>query len=184
MRRRRFIQALAAAPAAPALLAQQAGPPVEAPAPEAVFTIPDDASEPVVRFFKRRQFATLQRLSDVIMPGASAALAPEFMDFLIGDSPSERQQIWLSGLDALESQSQTRFAKAFSEINAAQVETLMAPLRRAWTYDPPADPVARMLAAAKLDIRTATLNSPMRNPVPTTGTRRRGGGGLYWLAVE
>src|SRR5689334_12657774 len=99
MKRRRFIQALAAAPAAPALLAQQAaqqaGPPVESPETDIVFAIPDDASEPVLRFFNQRQFATLRRLSDVLMPGASEAQTPEFMDFLIGDSPAERQQIWL-----------------------------------------------------------------------------------------
>lgn len=183
MKRRRFIQTLAAAPVAPALLAQQAAP-VEAPAPELVFSIPEDASEPVLRFFSRRQFATLQRLSDVLMAGASEALVPEFMDFLVGAAPVERQQLWREGLDALESQSQTRFAKPFSGIDAAQVETLMAPLRQPWTYDPPADPVARLLAAAKLDIRTATINSPLRNPVPSAGPRRRGGGGLYWLPVE
>ena len=33
------------------------------------------------------------------------------------------------------------------------------PLRAPWTYDAPADPLARFLAAAKQDVRTATVNS-------------------------
>jgi hypothetical protein len=118
-------------------------------------------------------------------PGALEARVPEFMDFLIGDSPVDRQQLWLSGLDALEYQSQTRFRKAFAETDATQADTLFAPLHQPWTYEPPDDPVARLLAAAKQEVRTATFNSYERNLAASGGTRPRGGGGrLYWLPVE
>jgi hypothetical protein len=106
------------------------------------------------------------------------------MDLLIGDSPLDRQQLWLSGLDALEYQSQSRFRKAFADTDAVQADTLFAPLHQPWTYEPPSDPVARLLAAAKEDVRTATFNSYERNLAASGGTRRRGGGGLYWLPVE
>jgi len=197
MKRRRFIQALAAAPAAPALLAQQQAPPQPAPAaPDAAepapldLSVADEGADPVPGFFSARQFATLRRLCDLLMPaaqgspGALEARVPEFMDFLIGDSPLDRQQLWLSGLDALEYQSQTRFRKAFSDTDTAQADTLFAPLHQPWTYEPPSDPVARLLAAAKEDVRTTTFNSYERNLAASGGTRRRGGGGLYWLPVE
>jgi len=202
MRRRRFIQALAAAPAAPALLAQrpptqqpaQPAPPPAAPeAPESApldFSIPDEGADPVSKFFSARQFATLKRLCDLLIPaapgspGALEARVPEFMDFLIGDAPVQRQQLWLSGLDGLEYQSQIRFRKAFADTDAGQADTLLAPLHQPWSFEPPNDPVARVLAAAKQDVRTATYNSFERNMAASGGKRPRGGGGLYWLAVE
>jgi len=190
MKRRRFLQALAAAPATPALLAQQAVPDAAAEPAPLDFSGPDEGADPVLRFFSTRQFATLRRLCDLLVPGAQSspgaleARVPEFMDFLIGDSAVDRQQLWLSGLDALESQSQTIFKKAFTDTDAAQADTLFAPLHQPWTYEPPADPIARLLAAAKQDVRTATANSFERSPAASGGTRRRGGGGLYWLPVE
>ena len=200
MKRRRFIQALAAAPAAPVLLAQQAAPQAtlqaapptpEGPAAEQApldFSVPEEGADPVSGFFNARQFSTLRRLCDLLMPaapgnpGALDARVPEFMDFLVGDSPFDRQQLWLSGLDALEYLSQNRFRKAFADTDAAQADTLLAPLHQPWTYEPPADPIARLLAAAKQDIRTATFNSLERN-AGAPGSRR-GGGGLYWLPID
>jgi Gluconate 2-dehydrogenase subunit 3 len=195
MKRRRFIQALAAAPAAPALLAQQAQPTpppaVQQPAPAEPapldFSVPDEGADPVPRFFSAQQFASLGRLCDLLMPalpgspGALEARVPEFLDFLIGDSPLDRQQVWLSGLDELEYQSQTRFQKAFADTDGAQADALFAPLHQPWTFEPPDDPIARLLAAAKPDVRTATLNSVERSLSAPGGIRR---GGLYWLPVE
>jgi hypothetical protein len=195
MKRRRFLQALAAAPAAPALLAQQPATPAapaaaaDEPAP-LVFSIPEEGADPALKFFNARQFATLRKMCDVLMPaapgspGALEARVPEFMDFLIGDAPAERKQLWLNGLDGLEYQSQSRFRKAFSETDATQADTLFAALHQPWAFELPNDPVARLLAAAKLEVRTATYNSFERNLAANGGTRRRGGGGLYWLPVE
>ena len=193
MRRRRFIQALAAAPAATALLAQQPAPVTAPEVPESApldFSVADEGADPVFKFFSARQFATLKRLCDLLMPaapgspGALEARVPEFMDFLIGDAPVQRQQLWLSGLDGLEYQSQTRFRKAFADTDAGQADTLLAPLRQPWSFKPPNDPVARLLVAAKQDVRTATFNSFERNLAASGGKRPRGGGGLYWLAIE
>jgi len=193
MRRRRFIQALAAAPAAPALLAQQPPPAAAPEVPESApldFSVADEGADPVFKFFSARQFATLKRMCDLLMPaapgspGALEARVPEFMDFLIGDAPVQRQQLWLSGLDGLEYQSQTRFRKAFADTDAGQADTLLAPLRQPWSFEPPNDPVARLLVAAKQDVRTATFNSFERNLAASGGKRPRGGGGLYWLAIE
>ena len=198
MRRRRFIQALAAAPAAPALLAQQTQPPAQSPAPAADSAEPapldtsvaDEAADPLPRFFSARQFATLRRLCDVLVPGAPGAPGaleahvPEFMDFLIGDSPLDRQQLWLSGLDGLEHESQTRFRKSFADSDATQVDVLLAPLRQPWNDQPSADPIARLLTVAKQEVRAAAFNSYERNLAASGGVRRRGGGGLYWLPVD
>jgi len=193
MRRRRFIQALAAAPAAPALLAQQPPPAAAPEVPESApldFSVADEGADPVSKFFSARQFATLKRMCDLLMPaapgspGALEARVPEFMDFLIGDAPVQRQQLWLSGLDGLEYQSQTRFRKAFADTDAGQADTLLAPLRQPWSFEPPNDPAARLLVAAKQDVRTATFNSFERNLAASGGKRPRGGGGLYWLAIE
>ncbi len=195
MKRRRFIQTLAAAPAAPALLAQQSQSSTAAPAdssePAALdLSVADEAADPAPRFFGTRQFATLRRLCDLIVPaaqgspGALEAHVPEFLDFLIGDSPIDRQQLWLSGLDALEYESQTRFRKSFADSDGAQADALLAPLRQPWTTDTPADPIARLLIAAKQDVRAAAFNSYERNLAASGGKIRRTGGGLYWLPVE
>ena len=132
---------MAAAPAAPALVAQQAA----ADNPKLELSVPDVAAEAVLHFFSAQQLATLQKLSEILMPavnrapGGLNAHAPEFLDFLIGDSQAERQQLYRSGLDGLNLQAKKRYNRAFSELDSGQAEPLLAPLREAWTYDPPAD---------------------------------------------
>ncbi len=194
VKRRSFIRTLAVAPAAPALLAQQpvAAPvlaPVAAPAAETVrleVISPEAVGEPVARFFIPSQFAALKKLGDVLMPamgealGASDSHAPEFLDFLISQSPAERQQLYRSGLNALNTQARARYNKAFAEVDASQADELLASLREPWTYDPPADPLARFLRQARLDIRQATLNSREYN----TAGGRQGVNGLYWHSLD
>ena len=217
MKRRRFFQTVLAAPAATALLAQQhpvtqqPGPaqpapgiplnptqPIQPPArmvaielPKLEPSIPDTAAEMMPHFFTPAQFATLRKVSEVLMPavngkpGALDARAPEFLDFLIGASPAERQSVYRAGLDALNRQSEKRFSKSFAELDAQQVDTLFAPLRQPWTYDAPADPMAHFLRTAKQDVRTATVNS--RDYMMASGGgagARRGGGGMYWYPLD
>jgi hypothetical protein len=193
MRRRRFIQALAAAPAT-GLIAQQPAP-SQAPAsaselPKLDFAVPDAAAETVRHFFTTSEFAALQKLGGILMPatnggpGAVEARAPEFMDFLLSESPPERQLLYRTGLDGLNAQAKRRFTKAFSELDTEQAEELLAPLRAPWTYQPPADPVARFLLAAKLDLRTATLNSLEWNAAAKPGGRRGAPAGLYWYPID
>lgn len=204
MRRRRFVQALAGAPAAGALLGQQPGANQSAPGvplnptqgvqppgraaeelPKLEPSVPDAAADSVPRFFTAPQFGALRKLSDHLMPktnaspGALAGGAPEFLDFLIGASSAERQQVYRAGLDGLNEQAKKKFAKSFGDLESAEVETMVAPLHQPWTYEEPADPVARFLRAAKLDVRTATINSR------EYGSRQRfGGGGLYWYPLD
>jgi hypothetical protein len=199
MRRRSFVKALAAVPAGPALLAQQASPaPSATPArppsdelPVLTPSVPDAAAEMMPRFFTPEQFSALRKVSDLLMPatnggvGALGAKAPEFLDFLIGDSPADRQQVYINGLDALNTQSQKRFSKVFADLDASQADSLFAPLRQPWTFDEPSDPVAAFLRVAKQDVRTATLNSREYGATASSaGGRRAGGGGLYWYPLD
>jgi hypothetical protein len=194
MKRRRFLQGLAVAPAASSLLAQQAATPA-APARAGAdsplhYGISDDAAEPVLHFFSAPQFSALRKLSGLLMPpmngapGALDAQAPEFLDFFLSQSSADRQQLYRSGLDGLNNQSKKRFNKLFADVDANQADALLAPLRDPWTYDAPVDPVAAFLRAAKDDVRRATVNSREWNQAVAAGRARGGGAGLYWLPID
>ena len=200
MKRRRFLKAVLAAPAVPVLAAQQPAPPASAaatPNPQAApaelprleMTAADEAAEMTARFFSAPQLAALRKLSDVLMPpmqgapGALEAQAPEFLDFLLAQSPAERRQLYQAGLDALNDQARQRFGRPFAALDAAQAAALLAPLRQPWTYEPPADPLARFLQAAKQDVRIATMNSRQWSG-GAGGGRRAGGVGQYWLPLD
>lgn len=162
---------------------------IEQPKLEA--SIPDAAAEMTPHFFTAAQFATLRKASEVLMPanngrpGALEAKAPEFLDFLIGASPADRQETYRTGLNALDQQARKQFGKPFAELDAQQVDTLFAPLRQPWSVEAPADPVARWLHAAKRDVRTATVNSVDYVKAASGGAgARRGGGGLYWYPLD
>ena len=152
-------------------------------------TPPDLAAETVPHFFTPRQFATLRALSGMLMPsregvpGAMETGAPEFLDFLIGASGAERQRVYREGLDGLEAESKKRFDKSFAEAGE-QADALLAPLREAWTYEPPVEPVARFLREAKRDVRTAVMNSRQRAATAAPTNRRAGGVGLYWYPID
>lgn len=203
MKRRRFVQSLMAAPAVPALLAQRPAPPASANGEGAKLPAlseikldtgsVDEAGGTVVRFFSAQQLAALRKLGNMIMPSingapsAADAGAAEFLDFLIGQSLAERQVRYRLGLDQLNDRAIRQFNKPFADIDDAQANTLLEPLRAAWTFDPPADAYARFLREAKQDIRTATMNS--REFVTASaggggGRRGGGGGGLYWYPID
>ncbi len=195
MKRRQFVQTLLAAPVAPALLAQQAPAPAPAPPPSdgetpaIQATPPDLAADMVPHFFTARQFATLRALSAMLMPardgvpGAMETGAPEFLDFLIGASEAERQRVYREGLDGLEAEAKKRFDKSFAEAGE-QADALLAPLREAWTYEPPTEPVPRFLREAKRDVRTAVMNSRQHAATAAPTNRRAGGMGLYWYPID
>ncbi len=154
-------------------------------------SIPDAAAEMVPHFFTPVQLATLRRVSEAIQPplngrpGALDAKAAEFLDFLIGESPAERKDLYRAGLDALQSQAKKEFNKGFAELDAQQADTLLAPLRQPWTYHAPGEPAARFLRQAKQDVRTATMNSREYASAAGAGAgARRGGGGLYWYPLD
>jgi hypothetical protein len=213
MKRRHFIRALTAAPAAPLLIAQQAPAP---PAPAAaaapaglrsragqavqqfVTASPDAAAAPAPSFFNAGQFAALRRLGSLLVPsrngypGASEAGAPEFLDFLIGVSPADSQQLYRNGLDALNAQANRQFRKSFADLDDTQADAVLRPLlvATAWEKEMPSDPVKHFIAQGRRDLQTATRNS-REYSTATAASGRRGGGrgfgggaGLYWLPID
>ncbi|MBS1828220.1 MAG: gluconate 2-dehydrogenase subunit 3 family protein [Acidobacteria bacterium] len=191
MRRRRFVTALAATPAANALLGQQPGRTDEA---SKLTTIsPDAAALAVPRFFSAAQLGALKNLCQILLPsmngnpGAAEAGAAEFLDFLIGVSPLERQTLYRKGLDTLEADAKRKYSKPFAELSAAEADPLLKPHLAQWTFDPPKDPMKHFLTAIRADVRTATMNSREWASAASSGSRRRRGGGgvgLYWHPVD
>lgn len=195
MKRRSLLRAAAAAlPAAGLLRGQQAVVPAQ-PAPAAVeeipvieSIIPDIAAATVASYFSTEQFATLRRLSDLIapatpgVPGAMEAEAPEFLDFLIGESPADRQALYRAGLDELNHRAQQQFEVPFAHLTPEQADRVLAPLRTPWTMDP--DPFTQFLRTAKQDILQATQNSHAWIREVSKRERSAGGLGMYWLPIE
>lgn len=214
MKRRRFVKSLAAVAPAATLIAQQApapgnpgqpapgvplnpAQPVQPPAPRPAgelpkidVTVADVAADPTQKFFTPVQFAALRKLSSMLMPplegrpGALEAKAPEFLDFLMSRSPADEQQVYKAGLDALNGQAMKRFKKNFADVDAAQADELLAPLRAPFTGVIPTEPLARFLHAAKRDVRTATVNSREYAAAGGSGGRRFSGAGLYWFPLD
>ena len=194
MKRRSVLQTLAALPAAGLLKAQQPMVPPK-PSPAAVeeipvieSTIPDMAAITVPSFFSPAQLETLRRLSELIVPaingvpGAMEARAPEFIDFYLSESPAERQELYRSGLDELNSRAQSGFHVPFAQVNGEQAAKLLAPLCAQWTAKP--DQFTGFLRAAKQDILQATQNSYEWVRVMSKRVRSAGGLGMYWFPIE
>jgi hypothetical protein len=194
MKRRGFVKALAVGPAVPAAFAQQTvnrTPPPATEAPKLELAVADEVAAMRPRFFTAAQYDALRRLCDVLMPrlgdtpGAVDASAPEFLDFLISDSPKERQAVYSEGLDALNRAAKKRFGTGFAGADNSQAAALLEPLRQQWTYDPPTDILARFLWTAKQDVRTATVNShEYVTAISSQGGRRGAGVGLYWYPLD
>ena len=207
MKRRRFVQSLAAV--TPSLAVAQQAIPVTPNAPmlppgggrggfgmtedttKLEITAADVAADMAPHFFTADQFSALQKLSELLMPplkgapGALEAKAPEFLDFLIGESPADRQNVYRNGLDALNGQAEKQFNMTFAKLNEDQAVQLLEPLKQPWTYDLPTGPLAKFLRVAKQDVRTATMNSreySAANP-GGGGGRRNSGTGLYWNSL-
>jgi len=154
-------------------------------------SVADVGAEMLPKFFTPAQFSALRKVSDLLLPamngapGALDAQAPEFLDFLIGESLPDRQHVYRAGLDSLNQQATQQFHKPFGELENQQADVLIAPLHKPWTFDEPADPIAAFLRVAKQDVRTATVNSREYSSAALTGGgRRMGGGGLYWYPLD
>jgi Gluconate 2-dehydrogenase subunit 3 len=214
MKRRGFVKSLIALPAVPALAAPQQAP-AQTPAaqppaggrgggaggrfgqgniPKFELTQAEVVGEPTQRFFTGPQFAALRKLSDVLMPpmrgfpGALDCGAPEFLDFLIGDSPADRKALYRNGLDALNAHAKKQFNKEFAELDTTQADAVIRPLLAPvpWAYDLPKDPTMHFLAEAHRDIRTATQNSREWAAAGASSGRRTGfgGGGSYLNPID
>ena len=195
MKRRSLLQAAAVAlPAGGWLRAQQpVVPPKPTPAAEETIpviesAIPDIAASTVASFFSPEQFGALQRLGDLIapaldgVPGAREAGAAEFLDFLIGESPADRQELYRTGLDELNQRAKREFDTSFAQLTDAQAERVLAPLRTPWTLKP--DSFTGFLRTAKQDILQATQNSREWIRQMSKRVRSAGGLGMYWYPIE
>jgi hypothetical protein len=196
----------AATPAAPATPATVPTPPAAAVAPGPVPwmrglldvkplamtpLVPDAVAETNSDFFNAQQTATLRRLAEILMPplkgypGALEAGTPEFLDFLVGASPRDRQQMYVSGLDRLDAEARRLFGIPFANAEKAQADKIIRPWLRAWMTDhPPAEPFAHFINVAHGDIRTATVNSQAWSDAAIAAGRHSPGVDLYWYPVD
>ena len=158
--------------------------------PKLAGVVPDAAAEGAPGFFTAPQLAALKKLGDLLVPatetrpGASQAAVAEFLDFLLSQSPADRQKLYRDGLDRLQSEAQERHRKAFEHLSVEQAGAILAPLGEPWTYRGPSDPFAHFLRAAKEDLLEATVNSREFSGAQTGRGRRGGGLGTYWYPVE
>jgi hypothetical protein len=194
MKRRRVLQTLAALPAASLLKAQQpVVPPKPSPAaveeiPVIEATIPDFAGTTVTRFFSPAQFACFKRLNDVLypamngVPGAVETGAPEFLDFLLFESPAPRQTLYRDGVDELEHRSQKVLNVSFASADQAGAEKILAPLREPWNPEP--DAFTAFLRSAKQDVIQATQSSHDWIRIMSKRVRSAGGVGMYWFPID
>ena len=154
--------------------------------------VADAVAASEAKFFNPQQTATLRRFAEVLMPplkgypGALEAGTPEFLDFLIGVSPTDRQQLYRVGLDALNAHARKQFSKSFAELDDAQAHTILQPMLVAvpWPKDPPKDPLQQFLFAVREDVPMATRNSPEYSAAAANAGRRTGGGGLVWNPID
>jgi hypothetical protein len=151
----------------------------------------DAVAQTNAHFFTDRQLAALRRLSEVMMPpsqgypGATEAGAPEFLDFLIGVSPSDRQQMYQSGLDRLDIEAKKQFGIAFAAANAEQADQLLRPWLRTWMSDhPPTEPYAHFINIAHGDIRAATVNSQAWSDAALKAGVQTPNTDLYWYPID
>jgi hypothetical protein len=214
IRRRDFVKALVAVSAtAKAALGQQGAAPVTPSAPAPVPTapgplpwmrglrevkplamtplVPDAVAETDASFFNPQQLATLRRLSEILLPplkgypGATDAGTPEFLDFLIGVSPEDRQQMYQSGLDRLNAEAKSHFGVAFAEVKKSQADQLLQPWMKTWMTDhPPTEPYAHFINVVHSDIRTATINSEAWSKAAAAAGEKSEGVGMYWFPVD
>ena len=153
--------------------------------------VPDAVAETLTGFFTDHQFASLRKLCELMMPpmkgnpGALEAGAPEFLDFLIGASPGDRQQLYRGGLDRLESEAKQKFGASFAGVTAAQADELIRPWLRTWMSDhPPTEDFARFINLAHVDIRTATVNSQAWSDAAVRKGQSVPNVDLYWYPID
>jgi len=83
-------------------------------------------------FFTPAEYATLSRLTDIIIPptstpGASAAGVPEYIDRVVSLN-AEHQPLMRAGLAWLERQAKDRFSRDFLSLDEAQHVAILQPL--------------------------------------------------------
>jgi hypothetical protein len=192
MKRRELLYSLLGVSGLPAFVqAQQAAiPPATEELPPLRLTNPSQVADGVLKFFTPAEFETFRRFGNVIMPpadsepGALDAKAPEFLDFLLSESPAEVQILYRNGVRELEKRSMQRHKQNFAKLPEAGIADVLSPLNTPWTYQGPTEPFAQFLQAGKIAFYQATVNS--REWAVAQSSRRRGAAGTntYYLPVE
>lgn len=152
---------------------------------------PDIVAMTEARYFTPVRYATLVHLCEMMMPAgdehpsAIKAGAPEFLDFYIGASPTEQQNMYNNGLDRLNTDCIKQFNVPFSKADAKQVDAVIRPHLKGWMNDhPPREGHARFINLVHRDIRTATINSPAWALAAEASGDRAPGVGLYWNPID
>ena len=205
MLRRDFVRGVVSVGLAPQLLLGQQSvgnqPPPPAPVPWTTGLNPktplphtavaEVVAESELRFFSPAQMATLNRLSDLLLPpignkpGALQAQTPAFLDFLIGSSPESRRKLYTGGLEWLDGESEKKYKMPFAKLSKADGDALLKPWLRTWMSDhPPNEPHADFINIAHDDVRTATVNSEAWAAVPSVGAEAGIKVDLYWSPIE
>jgi len=193
MKRRTVFRSLLGATALAPAAAAQTPPTSNAPTADDAFKIdltPMDAvADPAHKFFTREQYATLERLCDLLgpayngKPSAKQAETPQFLDFLLSASQTERQVLYAQGLDQLDIDARLKLGKGFAQTSDAEAGGLLAPLKTKWTWKTPEEPLARFLREAKNDVMRATMNSKAWADA-AAGSRRATGVNTYWDVID
>ena len=198
MRRRNLLKTLMAAPAlaavpAPAAAQAPAPAPANAGSPDNFdlpLTAPDAVAQAGQHFFSADQSAALEHLGDILVPrsgdrpGSKETNAPKFLEFLISQSPQDRQTLYKNGLDHLNNEASKLYRRSFAAITPGEAKLILKPLEGAWTYAGPSDPFAQFLLAAKEDVLRACVNSPAYATAMAAITRGSSGMNYYWFPVE
>lgn len=154
--------------------------------PNIPVTQPDAVATTEQRYFTPARYATLVAFSKVLMPGGEGypgaidSGAPEFLDFLIGGSPADRQAMYNNGLDRLQADSMKECKTPFAHADAKQADMVIRPHLRTWINDhPPTEPHLLFVNQVHRDIREATLNSPAYAKAAEAAGERTPGVGLF-----
>ena len=200
MKRRKWLQsvitapALAASTASPQASAQQpAATPVARSvddAPKLPLASPEQVSDAGKRFLSDLQRSTLTALCAQVLPakngrpGAVDAGVPDFLDFLLSQSPAARQTLYRSGLDRLNAEARRRFQKDFASIAPTDAAPLLAPLENPWKFEASGNAAEEFLKATKEDIFQATINSRAWADSLSGRSRAASGMGQYYFTIE
>jgi hypothetical protein len=184
MNRRELFYSLLGVSALPAFVQAQSA--TQTPGdgiPNLTLLTPDAIASGVLHFFTPQEFASFRKLADMIVsasdgePGALDARAPEFLDFLLSESPAEIQTLYRNGVRLLDQ-------KGFAKLGQSETSKVLAPLSDAWTYSGPTDPFAQFLQASKIAFWQATVNSREWAQAKSGGRRSAAGLNTYWLPIE
>jgi len=189
MNRRELLYSLLGVSCLPAFVqAQKAAPSDDFP--PLTLTATDAIGSGVLHFFNANEFATFRRFGDVLMPtadgepGASDARAPEFLDFLLSQSPAEVKTLYRNGVRDLDKTSLASFKSPFTKLEDGDIGKILSPLLEPWTHSGPTDPFAQFLQAGKMAFWQATVNSREWAEAKSSGRRSAAGLNTYWLPIE